>query len=400
MINSILSRDRLLSVLNLEKPDYIPCCFMIFYALRKQCKDEFEFIERQLELGIDVRVNLPEFGLNFHPDVSINEWKDHPNGEKFPHIHREYTTPKGALSTAVKLTEDWPYGERVPLFDDFVAPRAVKYLVTEQDDLEKLKYLLLPPDDDNIIIFREEARKLKKTAVEKGLLVCGGWNSWFQKKGEEIDGGDYGAMGVDALMWLCGPSNPIYWAFDRPDFLKELIQMIHQWNIKRIEIYLDEGVDLIIRRAWYESTDFWSPALYRKFIVPVLQKEIDMVHQAGAKFGYISTSGIMPLVDDYVNLGIDVLIGVDPLLGKGADIKTLKKKADGKFCLWGGVNGHITIEMGTESDIENSIEKSMQILAQNSGFILSPVDNVSDDSEETWNNVNTFINTWKELRYI
>ena len=362
--------------------------------------DEFEFIERQIELGIDVRVNLPEFGLNFHPDVSFKEWKDRPNGEKFPHIHREYTTPKGTLSTAVNQTEDWPHGEHVPLFDDFVAPRAVKYLVTELQDLEKLKYLLLPPDDDDIRIFREEAKKLKKTAAQKGLPVCGGWNSWFRKKGEEIDGRDYGAMGVDALMWLCGPSNPIYWAFDKPDFLKEIIQIIHQWNIKRLEIYLDEGVDLIIRRGWYETTEFWSPALYRQFIVPVLQKEIDMVHQAGAKFGYISTSGIMPLVDDYVNLGIDVLIGVDPLPGKGADIETLKKKADGKFCLWGGVNGHITVEMGTESDIVNAVEKSLKILSKNSGFILSPVDNVTKDSAATRSNVDTFIKTWKELRYI
>ena len=397
---SMSSRERLLSTLNFQRVDYVPCCFMIFWALRNHCKSEYEFLERQIELGIDTRVNIPEFTLNFHPNVSFKDWKDHPPGEKYPHIHREYSTPKGSLSTTIKQSEDWPYGINVPLFDDYVAPRAVKYLITEMKDLEKLEYLLQPPTNEDINTFHEEAERLKKIAEDKELLVCGGWNSWFQKKDYKIHGGDYGLMGIDALMWLCGPSNPIYWAFDNPEFLQEIIQMIHKWNKRRLELYLDEGVDLIIIRGWYEGTEFWSPELYDKFIAPALREEIEMAHQTGAKFGYISTSGIMPLIDNYMDIGIDVLIGVDPIMGKGTNIKILKDKTKGKLCLWGGVNGFITIERGTEPEIRTAIENALRTLATDNGFILSPVDNVSDDSPYTWNNVNTFIEIWKELRYI
>ncbi len=46
------SRERMLEAISCHKPDYAPCCFMLFHALRVQCKDEFEFVDRELELGL------------------------------------------------------------------------------------------------------------------------------------------------------------------------------------------------------------------------------------------------------------------------------------------------------------------------------------------------------------
>jgi len=126
----------------------------------------------------------------------------------------------------------------------------------------------------------------------------------------------------------------------------------------------------------------------------VLKKEVELVHQAGAKFGYIMTSGVMPLLDDFLELGIDVLIGVDPIQGKGTDLRLLKESLGGRICLWGGVNGFLTIEKGKEKEVQDAVENSISILGPR-GFILSPVDNVTDNSERTWNNVKTMIKTWE-----
>jgi len=181
---------------------------------------------------------------------------------------------------------------------------------------------------------------------------------------------------------------------EEPETIQELLQIISEWNMKRMEIYLEEGIDLLVRRAWYESTDLWSPSLYRKFFFPLLKKEVELVHQVGAKFGYIMTSGIMPLLNDFLELGIDVLIGVDPLEGKGTNLKLLKERLGEKICLWGGVNGFLTIERGEEKEVKETVEKSISILGPQ-GFILSPVDSVTDNSERTWNNVKTMIKAWK-----
>ncbi len=392
------SKERLLAAMNFQETDYIPCAFMIFTALRNQCRDEYEFIKRQLELGLDAMVNLPEFPLRFHPDVAIREWKEHPAGSPYPLIHREYQTPSGALTAVVRQTEDWPFGDHLPLCDDYVAARSEKFLITEESDLEKFRYLLLPPSDEEIRIFREDAKAKKQFAADRGLAVWGGRTIWSERKYDELYGTDYGIMGVDALMWLCGGVKPLYWAYDKPEFLEELIAMIDAWNKKRMGLYLDEGVDVLVKRAWYESTEFWSPELYRQFILPIIKDDASLTRQAGAKFGYIMTGGIMPLLDMILEAGVDINIGVDPVQGKGTDVKALKAKSDGKMCLWGGVNGFLTVERGTEEEIAAAVEGAIGVLSKNGGFILSPVDNVTDDTEKTWRNVKRFIEVWKELR--
>ncbi len=383
------SRERILTALENGKSDYIPCCFMIFSALAEECKDQFEFIERQLELGLDAKVELPELPFRFHPEVKVRGWKE--KKESGDLLHKEYQTPYGKLSSIVKKTEDWPYGDSVPLFNDYLAPRSKKFLIEKKEDLEPLRYLFAKPVADDISAFRQKVSKLKRYAVNKGLLVSGGWTYLGSEKGIDMDGG---TMGADAMMWLYGMEKALLGVMDEPEIIQELIQIISEWNIKRMEIYLEEGIDLLIRRAWYESADLWSPSLYHKFIFPVLKKEIELVHQAGVKFGYIMTSGVMPLLDDFLQLGIDVLIGVDPLQGKGTDLKLLKKRLNEKICLWGGINGFLTIEKGTREEVEEAVEESISILGPK-GFILSPVDNVRESSELSWNNIKTMIDTWK-----
>ena len=379
----------MLIALENKESNYVPCSFMIFSALAEKCKDQFEFIERQSELGLDTKVELPELPFRFHPEVKLKEWKQ--KTESGDLLYKEYQTPSGKLTSVVRKTEDWPYGNSVPLFNDYLVPRSKKFLIEEKEDLEPLRYLFSEPTSVNLSSFRQQANKLKRFAANKGLLLCGGWTYFGSEKGMDKDGG---TMGADALMWLCGIEKALLLAMDEPETIEELLQIISNWNMKRMEVYLEEGIDLLIKRAWYESTDLWSPSIYHQFIFPLLKKEIELVHQAGAKFGYIMTSGIMPLLDDFLELGIDVLIGVDPIQGKGTDLKLLKERLDGKMCLWGGVNGFLTIEKGKEKEVEEAVEKSISILGPE-GFILSPVDNVTDNSERTWNNVKTMIKTWK-----
>ena len=389
------SRERMIAAFENHESDYIPCSFMIFTALEKKCKDQLEFIEKQLELGLDVKVELPELPFRFHPEVEVREWQEPAKKEKYSLLHKEYITPAGKLTSIVRKTEDWPYGSHVPLFNDYLAPRSKKFLIEKRDDLKSLKFLLAEPASEDISNFRSQSKRLKKFAEGKGLLVSGGWKAIYLEK--EADFADGGVMGADALMWLCGGEQAILLAMDEPEMIKELLQMISVWNMKRMEIYLEEGMDLMIRRAWYEGTELWSPSLYRRFMFPILKKEIDITHQAGAKFGYIMTSGVMSLLDDFLDLGIDVLIGVDPIMGKGTDLEKLKEKLDGKICLWGGVNGFETIERRNKEEVEEAVQEALRILGPK-GFILSPVDNVAEDSDRTWDNVENMIKAWRKYR--
>lgn len=207
-------------------------------------------------------------------------------------------------------------------------------------------------------------------------------------------------MGIDALMWLCGPVAPLLWAYDDPDFLDELISLIALWNRRRLEVTLDVGVDMAVKRAWYEGTDFWSPALYRRFIAPVLRADVELAHQAGTKIGYIMTSGMMGIIHDLLDIHPDAVIGIDPVQGKGTDLDLVQQKIGDRLCLWGGVNSFITLEHGSTQEIRSVVEDAIAILGNNKGFVPSPVDNVTELTPAIEERLRVFIDTWKANRYL
>lgn len=391
------SRDRLMAAIEGQNAGTVPCSFMIFHALREKCRDELEFAERQAEMGLDVRVQIEDLAIRFSPEVEVKEWTEADRANSEIRLHRAYVTPAGTLTAVVRKTRDWPFGDHIPLFDDYVTPRSIKYLVEKEEDLPALEYLLATPTDRDIEEFREAAKARKKFADSHGFLLQAGWKSgrYIPSEDSNTIGTDPGIQGIDALMWLCGGTQPLIWGFEKPGFLEELIGTIAEWNRRRLAIHLETGCDLVVRRAWYEGADFWSPAFYRRFILPGLKREIDMAHQAGVKFGYILTSGMMPVADDLVESGIDVIIGLDPVQGKGTVLPDVARELGGKVGLWGGVSGPLTVELGTEDEVREAVESVLNTLGNSGRFILSPVDNVREDTARTWENIKIFIETWK-----
>ncbi len=191
-----------------------------------------------------------------------------------------------------------------------------------------------------------------------------------------------------------GLTNAVLAAHDRPEFLQAFLDVVGAWSRRRMEIVLDQGVDLLVRRGWYEGTSFWSPALYRRFLLPHVKAEAALAHQAGAKFGYIMTVGALQLADLLAEAGVDVLIGVDDVQDHAMDLAAMKSASAGRFALWGGVNGFVTLERGSDEEIRAATGRAMDALGPE-GFILSPVDNVRDPSEAVWEKVQVLVDAWK-----
>jgi hypothetical protein len=364
---------------------------MSFTALRKRHQENFyELAKAELAMGLDSMLFIPTaprpqrmdhpdlrgLPVRFHPDVETVEWREG-LPDDFDVLHKEYRTPAGKLTTSVRLSEDWGHGDHIPFVDDFQVPRSLKPLVTEHNELDALRYLLTPPSDEDVARFHQEVEEARLFADAHGVLLAGGWG-----------------VGMDMANWLCGMQELMFSTLDDPAFVTDLLEMIHLWNKQRMEVVLSAPVDLYIRRAWYEGCDFITPQFYRDVVLPRLKAEVELAHQYGAKFGYICSSGTKPMLDAYLEAGLDVLLGIDPIQGTHTDMPLMKQKLGDRICLWGGVSGAVTVEMGTETEVRAAVRRAIATLGPH-GFVLSPIDNITVDEPPTWHNLRIFMNEWR-----
>ena len=389
-MDKLSSRQRLLAAINHSEVDYVPFYQKFwhrgFLSNRDDTwKDQFERIRKTTKLGLEDTVGL-EIPRAFSPEVKIHRRKETASDGSY--LVQEYQTPKGSLSQIVRQTNDWPHGENIPIFTDYVVPRgrSRKYLVENVQDVEALSCLFSSPDEKQLRAFEAGVNIARRFAQEHQLVIEAG--ATFTSKWLD---GDSIFLG-DALHWLCGFENSVIMAKRNPDLMHRLLDLILDWNLQSIRLITQfGGCDVIVHRGWYEC--FWSPKQYQTFLAPRIQKEVELAHRAGAKFCYVMTYGIMPFLDILKEMNIDILYGADPVQGS-ANLQQVKETLRRRVCIWGGVNSAVTLT-GNKQGVEKAVEEAFRILAPDGGFILAAIDQLFEDT--MWENFMTMIQTWRTL---
>jgi uroporphyrinogen-III decarboxylase len=346
-------------------------------------EDDFRRVEAWLSLGVDdmIDVSVP-WGI--HPDVTVRDYHEvgtHGGGVTI--ACREYDTPDGLLTHKVRLTREktepgWVVQpEYPPLFEDYNIPRATEPLFTKERDLPKLKYLLAPPSREQLNEFRQRMTRIRQFADDKQVAVA----AWS-------------LFGMDGVVWLCGAENGVIMAMTEPDLFAEIVRIVDEFDRMRTELMLDVGgVDLIVQRGWYSSTDFWSPSLFEQHVLPCLKRNVDMVHAAGKRFAYVMTTGVKPLLHYLSETNVDVWYWADPEMGD-IDNATIRSILGGKVAVAGGIDAARTLHDGSPETIRRRVVDAIEILGPD-GLILEAMDSLFPDTPAS--SVETMIDIWKEL---
>jgi len=370
----------LLAAINCEEADHVPFVpSFIGPWVAEYWKSEKERMEEMLRRGLDQFVSL-EAPSRFHPDVKVRLWKEHHPGEKYPLLFKVYETPAGDLRQVAVQTEDWPHGDDIPVFSDFVVAggRSREHLIKGPKDLQKFRYLMREPSQEQVESFHEETRRIKAFANRHGLLInaTGGY------------GGTY-------LPSICGMHNLLMWIIKFPDFVRGLLEIVHEWDLRRTRLALEEDPDMVTRDGWYESPVFWSIKGFKQFIKPFVQEEIELVHQAGKVFRYVMAMGNMLIADTLREMDIDVLFGIDPVIEETSP-EGIRKRLGDKMCLWGGISEAVTLQQGSTKEVKRAVADAIKAFAPGGGFILSTVGSILQ--MEGWRRKgSTLIKTWREF---
>ncbi len=168
-----------------------------------------------------------------------------------------------------------------------------------------------------------------------------------------------------------------------PDYVDEVFALQTEMMLKNLEIYR-QAVGERIQVVWISGTDFGTqhatfigPDVFRRLYKPHYKKINDWVHQnTGWKTFYHSCGAVFPLMQDFVEMGVDILNPLQ-LSADGMDPVKIKAEFGDRLTFWGGgVDTQRTLPFGTPGEVRREVRERIGILNQGGGYVFNPIHNV------------------------
>ena len=173
------------------------------------------------------------------------------------------------------------------------------------------------------------------------------------------------------------------------DFILDIPFQYHLIAAKKL---VEMGVDMI----WIgddvgaQNNLFISPKMWRRYLKPRMAEFISTLKSINPelKIAYHSDGYVLPLIPEFIEIGMDVLNPVQPA---SMDPEAIKKAYGDQLCFWGSIDEQYTLPFGTPEDVREEILLRLQTIGRDGGLILAPTHHVQLDTpmENFWMMVNT-----------
>ena len=129
-----------------------------------------------------------------------------------------------------------------------------------------------------------------------------------------------------------------------------------------------------------QNSLLFSPKLYRDLLK---NRHYEIVKffksKTKAKIGLHSDGAILPLINDFIEIGIDILNPVQVSAKCLNDTKKLKEEFGNSLCFWGGIDTQHILPFGDVIEVKREVEKRISDLSNKGGMILSPIHNIQSE---------------------
>jgi len=118
-----------------------------------------------------------------------------------------------------------------------------------------------------------------------------------------------------------------------------------------------------------------SPQQIHTYLLPRMQRIIDLAHQAGAYVFHHNDGAVRRILPDMIEAGIDVLNPVQ-WRTKGMDRAALKRDFGDQVIFHGAMDNQYTLPFGTVEEVRQEVADNLSILGAGGGYILAPCHNL------------------------
>ncbi len=158
--------------------------------------------------------------------------------------------------------------------------------------------------------------------------------------------------------------------------LDKLFELAYQNTLRIYEAIPGQVMITYVAEDMGSQTSLlFSPAQIHEFLIPRMQRVIDLAHQAGAVVFHHSDGAVRRIVPDMIEAGIDVL---NPIQWRcrGMEREGLKRDFGDKLIFHGGVDNQYTLAFGNVEEVRQEVIDNLRILGAGGGYILAPCHNI------------------------
>jgi uroporphyrinogen-III decarboxylase len=163
-----------------------------------------------------------------------------------------------------------------------------------------------------------------------------------------------------------------------------LRDMVHEYNLKYIEMWLKTDVDgILLMDDWgAQKSLLIAPSIWREFLKPLYKEYCNLIH-AHNKYVFFHSDGyIEEVFDEVLDIGIDAINSQLFCM----DIEKLAKKYKGKITFWGEVDRQRLLPFGSIDEVKSAVYRLRKAFDDGTGGIIAqcewgknvPVENIEE----------------------
>ncbi len=170
-----------------------------------------------------------------------------------------------------------------------------------------------------------------------------------------------------------------------PEFARSLLRKITEQCKTLMDLFLAElgdNVDIIGIGDDLGTQDslLMSPKTYRDILKPIHDDYIDFIKERTDASLFFHTDGdVFPLIEDFIEIGVDILNPIQTSAGKMSDLDELNRRFGDDIVFCGGIDTQKVLPQGSPEEVRDEVKRVIEALAPGGGYIVSAVHTIMEE---------------------